>query len=463
MGWELYDPLSGKIPCGEKAIAALDSVRIQVVRSMPHKNFSYKKQKPKWNLSHYEYERATKDAYLTGIRAASKYIYIENQWCSDEAIWEELARAAKRNRDNDQFRIVIMLPRKPLKAAGYGTNQDINQEPLMQEVIAACKYTIQFGVYCLVVPIPGSRQLEEFSLDQDALDEFKGPREWEIYVHSKVMIVDDKWTLIGSGNAGGISLEGIREPTVSPPGARPDSELGVIIYDIEFAKKFRGRLFSEHASDAAYASMSFHDAADAWRGQAKRMKNTPSTKFPGKIRFHPTYLAAMSESPRKGSKVHDAVARTVQRTMLLRSTRGFGAVTVQLAKEGSPTTTIFWLEYELPSPAYEVGLAWSLDDEEGNPLALRSAIDDKIMSRKTLTSDHVIYIPSKTRQRLLEQKNMSGLAILTCIAAVVPAGYDLTTIKDASTKYWKENVFSASISIMFDRTATASSARTSTW
>jgi len=46
-----------------------------------------------------------------------------------------------------------------------------------------------------------------------------------MYVHSKLLIVDDKWALIGSANAGGISLTGLGVAS------EPDTELSAVILD----------------------------------------------------------------------------------------------------------------------------------------------------------------------------------------------------------------------------------------
>jgi phosphatidylserine/phosphatidylglycerophosphate/cardiolipin synthase-like enzyme len=187
-----------------------DTPTVQIVRSMPTNRF-YKTHKPTWNKQKEAWEHSCKDAYLLGIRFARKYIYIENQWISDEGMWRELKNAAKRNRDNHDFRIVLMVPYEGLFAAGLGSNQELWIGTEMEEVVEALGSLSRFGMYGLV-----RRWNRDRSFDQ-------------VYVHSKVMIVDDEWSLIGSANAGGISLEGIRTGR-----DKPDSELSAIILDSGF-------------------------------------------------------------------------------------------------------------------------------------------------------------------------------------------------------------------------------------
>lgn len=76
-----------------------------------------------------------------------------------------------------------------------------------------------------------------------------GPVTEQIYVHSKVMVVDDRWAIVGSANLNDRSLLGLR-----------DSEFNVVIKDVEmeetrlggpwkgggFARGLRRALFAQH-------------------------------------------------------------------------------------------------------------------------------------------------------------------------------------------------------------------------
>jgi phosphatidylserine/phosphatidylglycerophosphate/cardiolipin synthase-like enzyme len=228
-------------PVGE---VPADTPTLQIVRSMPHKK-NWHSEKPAWNRGKDDWERSCKEAYLIGIRSAKEYIYLENQWVADEGIWAELAAAAKRNNKNPNFRILVMVPYQGLFAAGLGSNQELFIGSEMEDVINNANSKDAFGMYSLV-----ARWNRDGSADQ-------------IYIHSKILIVDDQWALIGSANAGGISLEGIRSGR-----DEPDTELSAIILDKKFAAKFRKALWEEHlgvtVNDAYLAS-----DADKFREQAE--------------------------------------------------------------------------------------------------------------------------------------------------------------------------------------------------
>ena len=244
-------------------VRELAPMQVQVVRSMPRPDYVIAQKKPPWNLASHNWEKSCRDAYLVGIRAARRYIYLENQWIADEDIWNALKEALRRNRGNRQFRVVLVLPRRPLAAAGAGRDQDIDLLPHVAESIElglvhtefhqnAFMPRPAFGMYCPVQVIPPGTDV---ALSEDDRNEFRSD-ESQIYIHSKVMIVDDEWSLIGSANAGGISLTG------AVAVQDPDTELSVIVKDAGFARNFRETLWSEHL-ERSVSGMTVHAAADA--------------------------------------------------------------------------------------------------------------------------------------------------------------------------------------------------------
>lgn len=254
-----------------------DAPRVQIVRSMPATS-TWQEDMPAWNKGRPKPkpkntlttgwqsvgERSCKDAYLIGLRAARRYIYLENQWVADEDIWEELAKAAKRNKDNKDFRIVVVIPYEPLFAAGLGSNQELWIGAEMEDVIDAARDEATFGVYSLVQ--------REYREDNGQLD-----AEQQIYVHSKVLLVDDEWLMIGSANAGGISLEGLR---YGGGASRPDTELSAVVLDKGFASAFRRTVWEEHLGRPVAKEYESRDA-DHFR----RIAGTNDKK----LRFFPGY------------------------------------------------------------------------------------------------------------------------------------------------------------------------------
>ncbi|WP_437675667.1 phospholipase D-like domain-containing protein [Sorangium sp. So ce131] len=231
---------------------------IQIVRSMPA---DYAREgAPSWNESKEAWERSCKDAYLIGIEAAQRYIYLENQWIADEHIWAALLNSARKNQNNPNFRILLMLPHHPLRSAGAGRNQELFIGREIEALVASLGD--RFGMYSLVQG-PHSNAV---------------PTVAQIYVHSKILIVDDCWALIGSANAGGISLEGHY-----PHGDRPDTELSAIILDKSVVSDFRRRLWSEHLGNPVSTE---YLPSDADRFQTLAHQRAHDGQ---KLRFFPAY------------------------------------------------------------------------------------------------------------------------------------------------------------------------------
>lgn len=118
--------------------------------------------------------------YLDAINAADELIYIENQYLSSFAIYKALLdRMEAPNRP--RLEIIIMLPRQPhgfLEELSLG----ITQSRLLKSLKAAAEaFGHRLGVYY-------SESTPE--------DEKEVP----VYIHSKVLIVDDRFLSAGSAN-----------------------------------------------------------------------------------------------------------------------------------------------------------------------------------------------------------------------------------------------------------------------
>jgi phosphatidylserine/phosphatidylglycerophosphate/cardiolipin synthase-like enzyme len=404
--------------CGQSALSALQKTRIQIVRSMPEGGGIYLLQRPAWNLGGKSWERSAKDAYLVGIRAARTYIYLENQWVADEQIWEELCRAVTRNRDNLNFRVVMVLPRNPLWAAGLGTNQDIDLGCRVAAVAQACKDATQFGMYCIEAQVPGGRQgpcactppgcrcgavgLSEEDVKKD------GKTTAQIYVHSKVMIVDDKWSLIGSANSGGISLEGMSNPAATYRRASPDTELSAVIYDEAFAKGFRESLWKEHLKDQGVDGKPVHQAADLFRARANASG--------ARVRFATYYAQSMRGTGRAIRHVDPTVVEGVRASASIVCSLAAGHVPLA---PGQLTT--FTVRLRAPaSPAHELLYRWSLRDSKDKAWLLRAHPSGRVV--QDYSAEYVAYLPPKTAQELRDRFDGWSNGRVLCRVMITPVG-----------------------------------------
>lgn len=344
-----YEHKIRELPAIHTLNTSSDSVLVQVVRSMPAGHYVDGEQKPTWNCSDLKWEMSAREAYIIGIRAAQKYIYLENQWVADDQILEEIGLALKRNQCNPRFFVIIVIPRKPLWAAGLGRDQEMWPSRTFNALKET--YGDKFGVYCLQQQIPRER-MGALKLDKNDIYMFGNTT--QIYVHSKIMIVDDCWSLIGSANAGGISLLGVynleAKLRAGNWGSTPDSELSVIIYSEVFAKHFRETLWSEHLGLGS--PVDFIDGATAFREQAAAPR--------ARVRYSPKYVEVVPEAHR--------------RRIIVAGVASFARIVHIPFRGGLAGSDLFAISIKQPPELYALYFKWRLVDNSGARLRLVAAI-----------------------------------------------------------------------------------------
>jgi len=118
--------------------------------------------------------------YLDALQSAERFIYVENQYFSSRAIFQALVRRM-RDRERGQLQLVFMLPRMPealREQLAMGVAQ-VKLLRVLQRVARENGHAV--GVYCSA------------SRDEDGRDAFT-------YIHSKLMVVDDRFLTLGSAN-----------------------------------------------------------------------------------------------------------------------------------------------------------------------------------------------------------------------------------------------------------------------
>ncbi|KAK3885465.1 hypothetical protein Pcinc_010323 [Petrolisthes cinctipes] len=226
-------------------------VKCQVVRSVG-----------KWSAGLDDTESSIFQAYVDMIRGARHYIYIENQFfitranTSQREVFNNIGfalvdRIVKAHQNNENFRVYVLLPLLPAFEGMIGKSSGIAMQYIVywnyvsisrgkSSVIQSLKERgvtdwMRYITFCSLRTheLLGSRPISEL-----------------IYIHSKLMIVDDCKVIAGSANINDRSLKGDR-----------DSELCLVIEDQEFetgmmngcerdvgvfAGSMRRYIFSEH-------------------------------------------------------------------------------------------------------------------------------------------------------------------------------------------------------------------------
>jgi cardiolipin synthase len=150
-------------------------------------------------------ERSIFDQYCAAIDAAQRSIYIENQYIEVPEIVACLHHALQRG-----VEVVLLMPAEP----------EFSARPVALERQSLFEARSALGAY------------EHFTLAGIAGLGADGRRK-PVYVHAKLMLVDDVWATIGSCNLHGYSLFG-------------NGEMNVAFWSPDAVRAFRSELFQEH-------------------------------------------------------------------------------------------------------------------------------------------------------------------------------------------------------------------------
>ena len=168
-----------------------------------------------------------RDLYVRAIQRAERMIYIETQYltsqCVRDALVSRLSDVARSKLD-----VVLVLPQK-LERLKEELTIGAPQADVLADVASAAKDGGHaLGIYDVAVPDPGGTTAGAF-----------------VYIHSKLMIVDDVFFTMGSANLANRSMtvdSEINATWVAQPG---DHELRAAI------RRARVRLLLEHVGEAA--------------------------------------------------------------------------------------------------------------------------------------------------------------------------------------------------------------------
>ena len=239
--------------------------------------------------------RTIEDSILRGyvklIRTAERFIYIENQyflgsahvWSGDQHICchhtvpvEITEKIIEKIRENQPFVVYVVTPLHPEGDPGAAATQEIiswqrKTMEMMYERIGEClrregspgQPTDYLQFYCLVkkerpedipynnlqTPEPGSRA-----------EVLRESRRFMIYVHSKLMIVDDSAALVGSANINQRSLGGSRDTELAVVCHQPLETLLARAGHLPRGEvaRFRLRLMEEHLGEQSEVLSSPH-------------------------------------------------------------------------------------------------------------------------------------------------------------------------------------------------------------
>ena len=235
-----------------KSLKLKSTCEVQILRSAGN-----------WSLGLKETEKSIQNAYLKLIETSNHYIYIENQFFVTTSEWDGVVienkigdaivdRIVRANSEGTDWKAFIIIPLMP------GFDSPIDQpEASSLRVIMQCQYqSISRGETSIF------SRLKKLNINPEQYIRFFSLRKWstigpyeklvteQLYVHAKILVVDDRSCIIGSANVNERSQLGNR-----------DSEVAIVIRDTDlikskmngkdyyagrFALEMRQRLMREH-------------------------------------------------------------------------------------------------------------------------------------------------------------------------------------------------------------------------
>ncbi|CAL9061238.1 phospholipase D alpha 1-like [Musa acuminata AAA Group] len=201
-------------------------------------------------------DRSIQDAYINAIRRAKNFIYIENQyflgssyaWKADDIKPEEIGalhlipkelslKIVSKIEAGERFTVYVVVPMWPEGVPESASVQAIldwqrrTMEMMYTDVIQALQakgieanpkdYLTFFCLGNREVKKSGEYEPEEQPEQDTNYSKAQEARRFMIYVHTKMMIVDDEYIIIGSANINQRSMDGSRDSEIAMGAYQP--------------------------------------------------------------------------------------------------------------------------------------------------------------------------------------------------------------------------------------------------
>lgn len=224
-----------------------------------------------WGKERARFARSIQDAYLEMIEAAERFVYIESpcfvssgkHWSKTahggarksvqnsiaETLVKRIAKAIKRRPTPAEFHVYMVLPMHP-----EGAPDDSNRIPLRFLQWCTIEYMVK-ELYNLCGPAWRNYLSFYFIANWQTSNAYRARAEtsrikrvlaskrYMIYVHSKMMIVDDKLAIIGSANLNERSLNGERDSEICLAMWPDRRKIGLAQHQLA---SFRQQIWEEH-------------------------------------------------------------------------------------------------------------------------------------------------------------------------------------------------------------------------
>ena len=241
--------------------------------------------------------RRTLDALLEGIGRARSLIYIEHQYLSSRPVVEALRTALNRS---PALELVLVLNQNPdVTAYRRWQNARLSESGLLAHP--------RVGV---------------FALWSAAVKNGARPSINQVFVHSKVVIADDEWAMVGSANLDGASLDSYGDDFSSLLGRRVFRDVRNFDVSVVFTsgksagvqnpiRGLRERLWIEHLGRGSLPAMKLQSRPVAeWKALAAQNVAALNAREPSAQGvLNGTFILPYSTSPRPRGQLADVGVR----------------------------------------------------------------------------------------------------------------------------------------------------------
>ena len=247
----------------------------------------------------------TEDCVKRAIKAAEKFVYIESQYLRWPVIVDWLSDARTRS---PELRVIVVVPLSPEEAGGLTDIDPVTSHGMHLQHVTLKRLNETFGgksgIFTLTSRVGYAAQprlLERCAHMVDA-DEHATPelfRAPSIYVHSKILIVDDRFALIGSANFDGRAF-------------RVDNEIGLAWFHSEEIVRFRLRLWQEHLGpDLDLVHLDWRRFVQVWEQRAVRNQLFSPAHRPGFVVRYPLETAPKGSESAFDPRLMNIMARGI--------------------------------------------------------------------------------------------------------------------------------------------------------
>ncbi|MDQ6871667.1 MAG: phospholipase D-like domain-containing protein [Gemmatimonadota bacterium] len=246
----------------------------------------------------------TREALLEGIGRARSLIYIEHQYLSSRAIVDALRRALTRV---PELEVILLLNQNPdVTAYRRWQNSRLAEARLL-----------------------GHPRVGVFGLWSAQKQSGLAPAINQVFLHSKVVIVDDEWAMVGSANLDGASLDSYGDEFSGRLARRVFRDVRNFDVNIVLTarkssqahnpiRQLRERLWIEHLGHSSTEQMEWaHGRVAEWHALASRNVAALNMGTDGSERgLEGTFIMPYSTSPSPRAQLADGGVRTTDRVDL---------------------------------------------------------------------------------------------------------------------------------------------------